>query len=127
MLLKILYIGLGGFIGSILRYLTYYFSSYFNIKSYLTTLTVNSIGSFLLGAIIALSFNKNIFKPESLTYLLLVTGILGAYTTFSAFNYDNLVFLLDKNYTILILNILLNVFISFTLIILSYYILTKVF
>jgi len=127
MLLKILSIGLGGFIGSALRYLVYYYFSNFNIKSYLATLFVNSSGSFLLGIVIYLSVNKDFLKTNSYLYFFISIGILGAFTTFSAFNYENLFFLLDKNYFMLFFNIFLNIVSSLILIIFSYNLLTKLF
>jgi len=127
MLVKLLYVGIGGFIGSILRYLCYYYFSNLNFKSFFATLFVNSFGSFLLGIVVFFSINKDFLKTNSYIYLFISFGILGAFTTFTAFNYDNLIFLIDKNYSLLFLNIFLNLFLSLTLVIFSYNLLLRLF
>jgi CrcB protein len=88
MILKnILIVGLGGFIGSILRYLTYLFiDKRFEITFPLSTITVNVIGSLLLGIVIGLSLKDNL--NEQLR-LLLAVGVCGSFTTFSTFALEN--------------------------------------
>lgn len=52
------------------------------------TLTVNVVGSFLIGALAAwFAFRGNEAGTQSLR-LFLVTGVLGGFTTFSAFSLD---------------------------------------
>lgn len=62
-MLKIIYIGLGGFLGSILRYI---FSKYINqlVSGFpLGTLAVNVFGSFLPGLLLySVSFGKKRFS-----------------------------------------------------------------
>jgi len=82
-------IGIGGFLGSIFRFLTDYFIS----KSFphifpFGTLTVNIVGCFLIGTIYSLAEKENLMTNEM--RLFLVTGICGGFTTFSAFAMDNL-------------------------------------
>ena len=82
---EIWYVGIGGFLGSVLRYGI----NLFSYRSYpiqlipYGTLFVNCLGCFSRGISIALlkKYNLNI---ESLN-LFLITGFLGAFTTFSAF------------------------------------------
>lgn len=78
-------VGVGGFIGSVLRY---GISLAFQAKSLTqfpwSTLTVNLIGSFLIGLLLAIG--KKSFSDNTL--LLLVTGLLGGFTTFSAFSVE---------------------------------------
>lgn len=76
--LKILLVGMGGFIGAVFRYgasqwITKMFSS---SDLPLATLTVNLAGSFLLGILIGLDI-------PSIWFLIFGTGVLGAFTTFS--------------------------------------------
>lgn len=88
MLKNILIVGLGGFVGSILRYLTYMLvDKRFEISYPLSTFSVNIIGSFLLGVIVAYSAKDNL--DESLR-LLLAVGLCGSFTTFSTFAMENL-------------------------------------
>jgi CrcB protein len=86
MLQSILAVGVGGFFGSILRYLI---SHYINISTHSTfpfgTLTVNVAGSFLIGIIIAAALEGDLNKSMR---LLLATGFCGGFTTFSSFSYE---------------------------------------
>ena len=50
------------------------------------TLTVNILGSFAMGALIA-TF-ANFFTPSETLRVFLITGLLGAFTTFSTFSLD---------------------------------------
>ena len=94
-MLNILYVGFGGFIGSILRYLVFLSSNHL-LGSNLpySTIIVNIIGSFFIGFLYQF-FNNYIFISES-TKLLLTVGILGGFTTFSTFSID--AFILYQNY-----------------------------
>lgn len=94
-MLNILYVGLGGFIGSILRYLVFLSSNHL-LGSNLpySTIIVNIIGSFFIGFLYQF-FNNYIFISES-TKLLLTVGFLGGFTTFSTFSID--AFILYQNY-----------------------------
>lgn len=86
MLQSILAVGIGGFFGSILRYLI---SHYINISAHSSfpfgTLTVNLVGSFLIGIIIAAALDGDLTKSMR---LLLATGFCGGFTTFSTFSYE---------------------------------------
>lgn len=50
------------------------------------TLSVNVIGSFLMGACIIVF--AHVWQPSEAARLFLVTGLLGAFTTFSTFSLD---------------------------------------
>ncbi len=52
------------------------------------TLTVNVIGSFLLGAIMQVALAVEGFPPT--LRLALTTGLMGGFTTYSTFNYETL-------------------------------------
>lgn len=52
------------------------------------TLVVNVTGSFLIGLLMGLAESRAVLTAE--TRLLLVTGLLGGYTTFSAFSLETL-------------------------------------
>jgi len=55
------------------------------------TLVVNVTGSLLIGLIAGLAESRSLFSAEA--RLLLVTGVLGGYTTFSAFSLETLLLL----------------------------------
>lgn len=89
MLKAIVLIGVGGGIGSILRYLvTNYTEARFMPSAFpYGTLIVNVSGCFVIGLIYALSTKLNM-SPELRGFL--ATGICGGYTTFSAFSYQSI-------------------------------------
>lgn len=86
MLQSILAVGIGGFFGSIFRYLI---THYMNISTQSTfpfgTLTVNIAGSFFIGIIITAALEGDLNKSMR---LLLATGFCGGFTTFSSFSYE---------------------------------------
>ena len=86
---NLLLIGLGGFIGSIARFLV---SKLNNRVDWLSipigTLTVNVIGSFLIGFLIGISEKSPILTVELRMFLMV--GLAGGFTTFSSFSGENL-------------------------------------
>jgi CrcB protein len=57
------------------------------------TLAVNVIGSFLIGALMHVSLTTQLISPT--LRLALTTGVMGGFTTYSAFNYETLRYLQD--------------------------------
>ena len=84
----LLLIGSGGFVGSILRYVVSQSVQNKFLSSFpYGTMSVNIIGSLLIGIVYGLVEKGNL-SPEA--RLFLATGILGGFTTFSAFTLDAL-------------------------------------
>ncbi|MCX7937860.1 MAG: fluoride efflux transporter CrcB [Thermoflexales bacterium] len=84
--MRLLLIGFGGFVGSILRYAT---SGWMQQLSHSTTfpfgtLGVNLIGCLIIGALSQLAETRGAFTAE--TRALVFIGILGGFTTFSTFS-----------------------------------------
>ncbi|HLO92274.1 MAG TPA: fluoride efflux transporter CrcB [Lentimicrobium sp.] len=108
---NILLIGLGGMIGAISRYLIYTLTDglYHKQAFPFGTLLVNLIGSLIIGILLALAVKYTFLARHHASHYLLITGFLGAFTTFSTFSQDNMFLLFDKHYGAFALNILLNV------------------
>lgn len=81
-LTKFLLVALGGAVGAVARYgMNLLFGNAF-LPFPFATFLINVTGSFLIGFLL---FK---FEGNETVRLLLVTGFLGAYTTFSAFEYE---------------------------------------
>jgi len=101
----LLAVGSGGFIGAILRfYVGIVVSKNFPNDIPLATLGVNVVGSFIMGLLVALFL---IYTPSHLVKIFLLTGFLGALTTYSTFAIESY-FLLNTSLWLGILNITLN-------------------
>ncbi|MEO5656403.1 MAG: fluoride efflux transporter CrcB [Nitrospiria bacterium] len=107
-----LLIGLGGFAGANARYLVSgWIGAALNTRFPLGTLVVNVSGCFLLGVLGVVLAQRWPDHPQPLQWLL-ATGFLGAYTTFSAFEWDNHALLLDGRWLLMALNVALSVLIG---------------
>jgi CrcB protein len=92
-----LLVALGGAAGSVARYLTTLsLAQLLGTHFPWGTLAVNIVGSFLMGLVIALGSHKLQMSNE--TRVLLTTGFLGGFTTFSAFSLDFALLFERKDY-----------------------------
>jgi fluoride exporter len=86
-MLSFVWVALGGAIGSALRYgVNIAAPRLLGTGFPWATLTVNIVGSFLMGLLSAALAEK--FSDQPHLRLFLTTGILGGFTTFSAFSLD---------------------------------------
>ncbi len=106
--MQLLYIGLGGAVGSMARYLLSG-SVYALVGRSLPfgTLAVNVLGSFALGLLMELGLRSTVLPPG--LKLALTVGFMGGFTTFSTFSYETFRLLEEGSYLQGGLNILLNV------------------
>lgn len=115
---RVIYVGIGGGIGAIIRYLiTKQSAGLFNFNIPLGTLIVNVLGGFFIGMIMELSVSTDFISPN--LKLFLTTGIMGGLTTFSTFSYETIILMNDGRYLLGFSNIFLNLFLSLGGVILS--------
>lgn len=86
-MLNCIVVGIGGFIGTVCRYLIglipVKISNGFPIK----TLAINIAGAFLIGLIAAIAAKNKSIPPQII--LMLRVGVCGGFTTFSTFAYES--------------------------------------
>jgi len=80
-------IGVGGFIGAILRFLVSGWIQNGVVAFPLGTLGVNFIGSFLVSLVLYLSEYRGFFNEEIRIFLTI--GVLGSFTTMSTFSFES--------------------------------------
>ena len=100
-----LLVGIGGFVGSVFRYWISGWVQSVVSQSWrpVGTLAVNVIGCFLIGLLMGMTDFRQLLKPDA--RLLLVVGLLGGFTTFSAFGYETFALARDKEFGAALLNI----------------------
>ena len=103
-MINLFWVATGGAIGASLRYYSSIFIKFLYPTFPLGTFFVNVLGSFIIGFIMSYFENKNI--SENFIKYFLIIGLLGSYTTFSAFSlevidlFNNQKFLLSLMYTL---------------------------
>ncbi len=85
-MLHCVFVGLGGFIGAIARYLIGLGFSAFAWAFPLGTLIINFAGSFIIGAVT--DYNAQFVTMDPRLYLFLTVGLCGGFTTFSTFSLE---------------------------------------
>ena len=105
-------VGLGGFAGSIARFwLGGYISNRLGTRFPFGTFVINISGSFLIGLIVTLLEEKTHWSSNWI-YLIPI-GFIGAYTTFSTFEFETLRSVQDGQFMISFLNVTLSVVVGF--------------
>lgn len=109
---QILLVGLGGAIGSILRYLTSLAVTKYEATAFpLATFLTNILGCLIIGVLIGY-FGQQPGGNQGLR-LLFITGFCGGYTTFSTFAAENISLFQHQQYLILIIYILASIVTGF--------------
>jgi len=102
----LLWVGLGGAAGAILRYLVVALASQLGHSFPLGTLIVNITGSLLIGLFAGFTLT-HVDSAQDLK-LFFQTGLLGAFTTFSAFSLDTLMLWQQGLWRLAVLSIVFN-------------------
>jgi fluoride exporter len=111
-LLKYLMVGLGGCLGSILRFwLGSYIGAKMGTRFPYGTFMINISGSFLIGFILALLTAKAQWSPNW-RYLIPI-GFIGGYTTFSSFEYETFRTIQDGQLGVALLYVVLSICFGF--------------
>ena len=119
MLKQLLLIGTGGFIGSVARFLVPRLNTRIDWLSIpIGTLTVNVLGSLLIGFLIGISEKSPILTVEWRMFLMV--GLCGGFTTFSSFSGENLVLMKNGQILPLLLYTGLSIFLGFVAVYLGY-------
>ena len=94
---KYLFIGLGGFLGSIARYAlsTSIYRAVGESFPY-GTLAVNIIGCFIIGLLMTVFQDRFVVHPNF--RFLIIVGVLGGFTTFSSFSYETFALMKAGNF-----------------------------
>ena len=115
----LLLVGLGGFIGSIARYAVSKLNIYMHFLAIpMGTLTVNVVGSFIIGVIVGISQKSEILSAD--VRLFLMVGICGGFTTFSSFSVENLMLIQNGQVFSALIYTFLSLFLGFTAVYLGY-------
>ena len=102
-------IATGGALGALLRYFLTNISKSLFVSSIYGTISVNIVGSFLIGYFITSNFGNNL--SENFVRFFIIIGLLGSFTTFSAFSYEVVDLLNSKKYVTSFTYIFISIFI----------------
>ncbi len=112
MISNYLIIGLGGFFGAVSRYIVaLWIGQRWGRIFPLGTFVINISGSFLIGLLMSLFTEKFMVNPQ--IRLFLVIGFLGAFTTFSTFEYETGTLVKDGEWSIALANVVFSVLAGF--------------
>lgn len=115
-MIECLLVGLGGFLGSVLRYLIGLM--YVNTDSGfpLKTFIINILGAFVIGALSSIAMKYNV---NSKVILFLKVGLCGGFTTFSTFALETQELLKNDRVGVAIIYVTLSVVIGVTAVVLG--------
>ena len=105
---RFLWVCLGGALGTGARYLVSGWAARLLGPSFpYGTLVVNAAGSFLLAALMCVGTETTAISPT--TRLVLATGVMGGFTTYSTFSYETMRYLQEGAWGIATLNVVSTV------------------
>lgn len=123
-IILILSVAIGGSIGAVLRFLiSFYTHKALGSSFAYGTLGVNFLGSLIIGFLFL--YFEQVVSPN--LKAMLVTGMLGALTTFSTFSLETILMFQEGVYSKAILNVALNITIALGATLLGMYIFKKIY
>jgi CrcB protein len=119
MIKNLLLIGIGGFVGSVARYLVSKLNLHLDFFSIpMGTLLVNVLGCFLIGFLTGISEKSTLLNVE--LRMLLMIGLCGGFTTFSTFAGENLMLLRNGQFGSILLYTSLSILLGFVAVYIGY-------
>jgi CrcB protein len=116
---QLLIVGLGGSIGSIARFMVSKLNLHWHFLSMpMGTLTVNVLGSFIIGFLAGVSAKSEILSAGM--RLFLMVGVCGGFTTFSSFTNENLTLMQNGQFASVLLYTGFSIFFGFLAVYLGY-------
>jgi len=116
---EILLVGFGGFIGSVARYLVSKLNISWQFLSIpMGTLTVNILGSLIIGFLVGISVKSELISND--LRLFLMVGFCGGFTTFSSFTNENFMLMQNGQFLIVLLYTALSIILGFLAVFLGY-------
>jgi len=115
----LLLVGLGGFIGSAARFLVSKLNlswHFFSIP--MGTLTVNVLGSFIIGIMVGISVKSDLISTDLRVFLM--AGFCGGFTTFSSFSSENLMLMQNGQVFTVLIYTSLSILLGFLAVYLGY-------
>jgi CrcB protein len=105
-------VGAGDFVGCVSRYYLGGLVLHLSAASRFpwATLTVNTLGCLMIGLVAGAAEYAELFSPP--TRLFLITGVLGGFTTFSAFGYETYFLGREHSWSAAMLNVGLHLFLA---------------
>ena len=107
-MINFFWVAAGGALGASLRFISSSFFNLFYPNLPIGTFFINVLGSFIVGLLINTLEMRN--YSEIFIKYFLVIGVLGSYTTFSAFSYEVIELYNNKKFLLSIIYILASVF-----------------
>ena len=107
-MINILWVAAGGAVGATIRFTSTNALKYLLPNYPLGTIFVNIVGSFFIGFLMSYMENKNV--STNIVKYFIIIGILGSFTTFSAFSYEIIDMLNNKKVLLSIFYIVASLF-----------------
>lgn len=114
---NILFVAIGGGLGSIIRYLISFLLA--NKSLPIATFSINIFGSLLIGLLMGLLLKQSIHNNWQ---LLLVTGFCGGFTTFSTFSWDTIQLMQQQRFSTAFIYAFVSLFLGIAATAIGYFI-----